>query len=106
MRRTSLPAMLALTALCSLGSAAYGAIEDEPIAQQGKVLRGTVYGEVKKVQPDAVIVKADGEEQEARLTLHPSTQMGPVKEGDRVYAFVTPGGTTTSIQPVDARWYR
>jgi len=29
-----------------------------------------------------------------------------VKEGDTVVAFVTPGGTTTSIQPKDSRFYR
>ncbi len=47
-------------------------------------MRGTVYGEVKIVQPDAVIVKAY--EKEVRLRLHESTRVGPVKEGDQVVA--------------------
>jgi hypothetical protein len=48
------------------------------------IMRGTVYGEVKIVQPDAVIVKAY--EKEVRLRLHESTRVGPVKEGDQVVA--------------------
>jgi len=51
-------------------------------------MRGTVYGEVKIVQPDTVIVKAN--EKEVRLRLHESTHIGPVKEGDQVVAYVTP----------------
>lgn len=72
-------------------------------------MKGTIQGEVKKVQPDAVIVEVDtdrADKKEVRLPLNQSTHMGPVGQGDQVVAFVTPGGTTTSIQPLDSRWYR
>jgi hypothetical protein len=60
---------------------------------------GTIEGEVKKVQPDAVIIERDKDGQEVRLQMHESTHKGDIKEGDKVEAFVTPGGTTTSVQP-------
>lgn len=65
--------------------------------------KGTIQGEVKKVEPHVVIIeketagKDDGKE--VRLPLHESTHKGAIKEGDKVEAFVTPGGTTTSVQP-------
>ena len=65
--------------------------------------KGTIEGEVKKVEPNVVIIekesqgKDDGKE--VRLPLHESTHKGDIKEGDKVEAFVTPGGTTTSVQP-------
>ena len=77
--------------------------------QQAELMKGTIQGEVKKVQPDAVIVEVEAdktEKKEVRLPLNQATHMGPVDEGDQVVAFVTPGGTTTSIQPLDSRWYR
>ena len=60
---------------------------------------GTIEGEVKKIQPDSVIVEKEPEGRDVRLQLHGSTHQGPIKEGDKVEAFVTPGGTTTSVQP-------
>ena len=89
------------------GSAFALDLSDEgPIAGKGEVVKGTVEGEVKKIQPDAVIVTQQPEGKEVRLQLHESTHKGPVKEGDMIVAFVTPGGTTTSIQPKDSRFYR
>lgn len=97
---------LGLALALAVGTAGYAASDE-----QAQVMKGTIKGEVKKVQPDAVIVKVDAdkdnaETQEVRLPLNQSTHMGPVGEGDLVIAFVTPGGTTTSIQPLDSRWYR
>lgn len=97
----------------AVGTAGYAAdpSSGSSSGEQAQVMKGTIKGEVKKVQPDAVIVKVDtdkdkAEKQEVRLPLNQSTHMGPVREGDLVIAFVTPGGTTTSIQPLDSRWYR
>ena len=64
---------------------------------------GTIYGEVKTVQLDAVIVKANEKEVVSPCM---RTHVGPVNEGDQIIAFVTPGDTTTSIQPLDSRWIR
>jgi hypothetical protein len=102
-------AVLALT-LCigTLGYAAAPSPEATP-NEQGQMMKGTIQGEVKKVQPDAVIVEVDADKadkKEVRLPLNQSTHMGPIGQGDQVVAFVTPGGTTTSIQPLDSRWYR
>jgi hypothetical protein len=104
---------LGLTLALTVGTAGYAAdpSSDSSAGGQAQVMKGTIKGEVKKVQPDAVIVKVDpdkdkAEKQEVRLPFNQSTHMGPVGEGDQVIAFVTPGGTTTSIQPLDSRWYR
>lgn len=100
---------LVLTSVLSLGLPAYAAglpSEDTASAGKGKIVTGTIEGEVKKVQPDAVIVRKEPEGKEVRLQLHESTHKGPMKEGDKIIAFVTPGGTTTSIQPKDERFYR
>lgn len=74
-----------------------------PSGGKGATESGTIEGEVKKVEPNVVIIeketggKDDGKE--VRLPLHESTHKGPIQEGDKVEAFVTPGGTTTSVQP-------
>lgn len=50
---------LVLTSVLSLGLPAYAAglpSEDKEPAGKGKIVTGTIEGEVKKVQPDAVIV--------------------------------------------------
>ena len=60
---------------------------------------GTIEGEVKKVQPDAVIIEKEKDGEEVRLQLNESTHKGDIKQGDKVEAFVTPGGNTTSVQP-------
>src|SRR5262245_34830770 len=65
--------------------------------------RGTIEGEVKKIEPNVVIIQkeSDGKDngKEVQLSLHETTHKGDIKEGDKVEAFVTPGGTTTSVQP-------
>lgn len=100
-------------ALALVGTTGFAAApsQESGSSDQAQVMKGTIQGEVKKVQPDAVIVqveadKGKADKQEVRLPLHQSTHMGAVGEGDQVIAFVTPGGTTTSIQPLDSRWYR
>jgi hypothetical protein len=99
-----------LAGVVSIGTSAFAGgldpAKETPPAGKGEVVTGTIEGEVKKVQPDAVIVTQQPEGKEVRLQLHESTHKGPVKEGDKVVAFVTPGGTTTSIQPKDSRFYR
>lgn len=104
--------MLTLAMALAVGANGYAAAppspEDAP-AKQAQVMKGTIQGEVKKVQPDAVIVEVEADnanKKEVRLPLNQATHMGPVRQGDQVVAFVTPGGTTTSIQPLDGRWYR
>jgi hypothetical protein len=92
-----------------LGTLGYAGTPSEPSASEQIQMKGTIQGEVKTVQPDVVIVEVDadkGDKKEVRLPLNQSTHMGPVGQGDHVVAFVTPGGTTTSIQPLDSRWYR
>lgn len=96
-------------AIGTTGYAADPSSSDSTSGAQAQMVKGTITGEVKKVQPDAVIVAVDadkGEKQDVRLPLNQATHMGPVRQGDQVVAFVTPGGTTTSIQPLDSRWYR
>jgi hypothetical protein len=102
---------LALAVALAIGTTGYAAdpSSDSTSGAQAQMVKGTITGEVKKVQPDAVIVAVDadkGEKQDVRLPLNQATHMGPVGKGDQVVAFVTPGGTTTSIQPLDSRWYR
>ena len=104
---------LALAFALAIGTTGFAAdpSADSASGAQAQVMKGTITGEVKKVQPDAVILQVDAErdqtaKQEVRLPLNQATHMGPVGEGDQVVAFVTPGGTTTSIQPLDSRWYR
>ena len=106
MRTTYYLGSLAIALALGFATPGQGASLADSVTEDKKedVMRGTVYGEVKKVQPGAVIVKAN--EKEVRLSLHESTHVGPVKEGDQVIAYVTPGGTATSIQPLDSRWYR
>ncbi|MGH7231454.1 MAG: hypothetical protein ACREJU_08870 [Nitrospiraceae bacterium] len=69
----------------------------------GTVERGTIEGEVKKVDPSVVIIEKESSGKdngkEVRLPLNESTHKGDIKEGDKVEAYVTPGGTTTSVQP-------
>ena len=64
---------------------------------------GTIEGEVKNVERNAVTIEKEstGKDggKEVRLPLSESAHKGEVKEGDKVEAFVTPGGTTTSVQP-------
>lgn len=101
-------AALALS-LC-VGTTGYAtAAPSESSPKEAQMMKGTIQGEVKKVQPDAVIVEVDTEKaakKEVRLPLNQATHVGPIGQGDQVVAFVTPGGTTTSIQPLDSRWYR
>ena len=102
---------LAVAVALAIGTTGYAAdpSSDSTSGAQAQTMKGTIKGEVKKVQPDAVIVAIDadkGEKQDVRLPLNQATHMGPVRQGDQVVAFVTPGGTTTSIQPLDSRWYR
>jgi hypothetical protein len=96
-------AVFALT-LC-IGTFGYAAAPPSGATpnEQGQMMKGTIQGEVKRVQPDAVIVEVDADKtdkKEVRLPLNQSTHMGPIGQGDQVVAFVTPGGTTTSIQPL------
>jgi hypothetical protein len=102
-------AVFALT--LSIGTLGYAAapLSEATPNKQGQMMKGTIQGEVKKVQPNAVIVEVDADKankKEVRLPLNQATHMGPIGQGDQVVAFVTPGGTTTSIQPLDSRWYR
>jgi hypothetical protein len=99
---------MALGLVTTIGYAVAASPEAGP-SEQAQVMKGTIQGEVKKVQPDVVIVEVDADKadkKEVRLPLNQSTHMGPIGKGDQVVAFVTPGGTTTSIQPLDSRWYR
>ncbi|WP_447984722.1 hypothetical protein [Nitrospira sp. Nam74] len=99
----------ALVLASGMASHAADPSTDAAQGQQAELMKGTIQGEVKKVQPDAVIVEVEADKtdkKEVRLPLNQATHMGPVGEGDQVVAFVTPGGTTTSIQPLDSRWYR
>ena len=104
MRTSHLVPLVVALALAFATPGHSASLSDSVSEGKEDVMKGTIYGEVKKVQPDAVIVKAN--QKEVRLSLHESTHVGPVKEGDQVVAYVTPGGTTTSIQPLDSRWYR
>ncbi len=62
-------------------------------------IRGNIQGRVKEIGPNYVLVLKDPERIEVRLMVTEATQKGEFNEGDYVRAFVTPGGTTTSIQP-------
>jgi hypothetical protein len=61
---------------------------------------GILEGEVLRVEPDSIIMKKDSDGQEVRLRMADFTQRGgDFKGGDKIEAFVTPEGTTTSVQP-------
>ena len=101
MHVTPLAAMMLL-----FGTLAYAAGPGTDAAKPGggsPPVSGTIEGEVKKVDPSVVIIEkeAGGQDtgQEVRLPLNESTHKGDIKQGDKVEAFVTPGGTTTSVQP-------
>ena len=100
MSKTVIYRLMALTLLTA--PVAY-ATDNTPFSQMpgaaSKPPGGTIEGEVKAVQPNAVIIERDKDGAEIRLPLNESTHKGPVKEGDKIEAFVTPGGTTTSVQP-------
>ena len=100
-------ALLALSLL--LSGTAYaadpgGSGTAKPGGPGGTMETGTIEGEVKKIDPNVVIIEKESpgkaeDGKEVRLPLNESTHKGPLKEGDKVEAFVTPGGTTTSVQP-------
>jgi hypothetical protein len=90
-------ALFLLTVPAARAADQYGGEKDS--AGPKAPVTGTIEGEVKKVDPNAVIIEKEKDGQEVRLPLHESTHKGPIKEGDKVEAFVTPGGTTTSVQP-------
>ena len=97
---------LAAIAMLMFGSTTYAADPTGAGAAKsgsGATENGTIEGEVKKVDPSVVIIEKEtsGKDsgKEVRLPLNESTHKGDIKEGDKVEAFVTPGGTTTSVQP-------
>ena len=99
MRRAVLCAIPLLLWATNVSAADDYTAPGEPAMGKSSSATGTIEGEVKKMQPDAVIVEREKDGQEVRLQLHESTHKGEIKEGDKVEAFVTPGGTTTSVQP-------
>src|SRR4051794_3286334 len=73
-------AAMALSFVTMSGYAAAAPPEAGP-SEQAQVMKGTIQGEVKKVQPDAVIVEVDADKadkKEVRLPLNQSTHMGPI----------------------------
>jgi hypothetical protein len=83
--------ILAFMALLSLGTLSQAA---DP--------RGTgiLEGEVLRADPGTIIMKKDSDGMEVRLRITDVTQKGAdFKAGDKIEAFVTPEGTTTSVQP-------
>jgi hypothetical protein len=61
---------------------------------------GMLEGEVLQVEPDSIIMKKETDGHEVRLRMADFTQRGgEFKPGDKIEAFVTPEGTTTSVQP-------
>lgn len=61
---------------------------------------GILEGEVLQVEPGSIVMKKDSDGQEVRLRMAEFTQRGgEFKNGDKIEAFVTPEGTTTSVQP-------
>jgi hypothetical protein len=61
---------------------------------------GMLEGEVVRADPGLILMKKDSDGMEVRLRIMDFTQKGAdFKTGDRIEAFVTPEGTTTSIQP-------
>jgi Cu/Ag efflux protein CusF len=101
----SLTHVMAVIAILMFSTVAYAADPSGTGAAKpgGATESGTIEGEVKKVDPSVVIIEKEtsGKDsgKEVRLPLNESTHKGDVKEGDKVEAFVTPGGTTTSVQP-------
>jgi Cu/Ag efflux protein CusF len=90
---------MGFASLLIVGSIAYGADPAASPSAKGPAETGTIEGEVKKVDPNVVILEKEKDGKEVRLPLNDSTHKGEIKEGDKVEAFVTPGGTTTSVQP-------
>ena len=81
----------ALLGLLSIGTLSYAG---DPRAT------GILEGEVTKADPGSIIMKKDSDGMEVRLRITDVTQKGgDFKAGDKIEAFVTPEGTTTSVQP-------
>ncbi|HEV8540500.1 MAG TPA: hypothetical protein VGQ60_05000 [Nitrospiraceae bacterium] len=61
---------------------------------------GILEGEVLRADPGLILMKKDSDGMEVRLRITDVTQKGAdFKAGDKIEAFVTPEGTTTSVQP-------
>ena len=61
---------------------------------------GILEGEVLRADPGVIVMRKDDDGREVRLRITEVTQRGgDFKAGDKVEAFVTPGGNTTSVQP-------
>ena len=68
---------------------------------------GMLEGEVLRVEPSSIIMKSDPDGHEVRLRMADFTHRGKdFKEGDKIEAFVTPEGTTTSVQPLTGGFNR
>lgn len=85
--------MAALLLFCLAGCAL------ESKSEHKGPIRGNIEGRVKEIGPNYVLVLKAPEQIEVRLMITEATQKGEFKEGEYIRAFVTPGGTTTSIQP-------
>jgi hypothetical protein len=61
---------------------------------------GILEGEVLQADPGSIVMKKEDDGREVRLRLTEVTQRGgEFHSGDKIEAFVTPEGTTTSVQP-------
>ena len=79
-----------------LGLLAVGTVSD---AADPKAT-GIMEGEVLHADPGSIVMKKEDDGREVRLRLTEVTQRGgDFRTGDKIEAFVTPEGTTTSVQP-------
>jgi hypothetical protein len=61
---------------------------------------GILEGEVLQANSGSIVMKKEDDGREVRLRLSEVTQRGgEFHTGDKIEAFVTPEGTTTSVQP-------
>jgi hypothetical protein len=82
-----------------VGLLAVGTLFDHTSAADPKAT-GILEGEVLHADSGSIVMKKEEDGREVRLRLTDVTQRGgEFHSGDKIEAFVTPEGTTTSVQP-------
>jgi len=94
--------ILTLACVATLGLSTAGVAED-PVgrADTNIISQGEIKGEVLKVDGDNLVVKDERSKKEVKFTIEKDVKAGlerPLKQGDRIEAFLTPEGYAKSVR--------
>ncbi|HEY3197871.1 MAG TPA: hypothetical protein VGJ57_07640 [Nitrospirales bacterium] len=94
--------ILTLACAATLGLSTAGIAED-PVgrADTNIISQGEIKGEVLKVEGDNFVVKDERSKKEVRFTIEKDVKASldrPLKQGDRIEAFLTPEGYAKSVR--------